>query len=58
MFLLIGGILCAIIGLVGLLNFFNAMMDRRLYVQLEAGDLGSGRIQTIDSSAITTASVR
>ena len=26
MFLLIGGILCAIIGLVGLLNFFNAMM--------------------------------
>ena len=26
MFLLVGGILCAIIGLVGLLNFFNAMM--------------------------------
>ena len=26
MFLLLGGLLCAIIGLVGLLNFFNAMM--------------------------------
>ena len=41
MFLLIGGILCAIIGLVGLLNFFNAMMTgilsrRREFAVLQA----------------------
>ena len=26
MFLLLGGVLCAIVGLVGILNFFNAIM--------------------------------
>ena len=41
MFLLIGGMLCAIIGLVGLLNFFNAMMTgilsrRREFAMLQA----------------------
>ena len=41
MFLLVGGILCAIIGLVGLLNFFNAMMTsilsrRREFAVLQA----------------------
>lgn len=41
MFLLVGGMLCAIIGLVGLLNFFNAMMTsilsrRREFAMLQA----------------------
>jgi len=31
MFLLLGGLLCAIIGLVGILNFFNAMMTSILF---------------------------
>ena len=41
MFLLLGGLLCAIIGLVGILNFFNAMMTsilsrRREFAVLQA----------------------
>lgn len=41
MFLLVGGMLCAIIGLVGLLNFFNAMITsilsrRREFAMLQA----------------------
>ena len=52
MFLLIGGILCAIIGLVGLLNFFNAMMTgilsrRREFAVLQAVGMTPRQLKTM-----------
>ena len=52
MFLLIGGILCAIIGLVGLLNFFNAMMTgilsrRREFAVLQAVGMTNRQLKTM-----------
>lgn len=52
MFLLIGGVLCAIIGLVGLLNFFNAMMTgilsrRREFAVLQAVGMTNGQLKTM-----------
>ena len=52
MFLLVGGILCAIIGLVGLLNFFNAMMTgilsrRREFAVLQAVGMTPRQLKTM-----------
>ena len=52
MFLLVGGILCAIIGLVGLLNFFNAMMTgilsrRREFAVLQAVGMTNRQLKTM-----------
>ena len=52
MFLLIGGILCAIIGLVGLLNFFNALMTgilsrRREFAVLQAVGMTNRQLKTM-----------
>lgn len=52
MFLLIGGILCTIIGLVGLLNFFNAMMTgilsrRREFAVLQAVGMTNRQLKTM-----------
>ena len=52
MFLLIGGILCAIIGLVGLLNFFNAMITgilsrRREFAVLQAVGMTNRQLKTM-----------
>ena len=52
MFLLIGGTLCAIIGLVGLLNFFNAMMTgilsrRREFAVLQAVGMTNRQLKTM-----------
>ena len=52
MFLLVGGVLCAIIGLVGLLNFFNAMMTgilsrRREFAVLQAVGMTNRQLKTM-----------
>lgn len=52
MFLLVGGTLCAIIGLVGLLNFFNAMMtgilsSRREFAVLQAVGMTKRQLKTM-----------
>ena len=50
MFLLLGGLLCTIIGLVGILNFFNAMMTsilsrRREFAVLQAVGMTGGQLK-------------
>ena len=50
MFLLLGGLLCAIIGLVGILNFFNAMMTSMLsrgreFAVLQAVGMTGGQLK-------------
>ncbi len=52
MFVLVGGILCALIGLVGLLNFFNAMMTgilsrRREFAVLQAVGMTNRQLKTM-----------
>ena len=52
MFLLLGGLLCAIIGLVGILNFFNAIMTgilsrKREFAVLQAVGLTSRQLKTM-----------
>ena len=52
MFLLLGGLLCAIIGLVGILNFFNAIMTgilsrRREFSVLQAIGMTSKQLKTM-----------
>ena len=52
MFLLLGGLLCAIIGLVGVLNFFNAMMTgilsrRREFAVLQAVGMTNRQLKTM-----------
>ena len=52
MFLLMGGLLCAIIGLVGILNFFNAMMTsilsrRREFAVLQAVGMTGKQLKTM-----------
>ena len=52
MFLLLGGLLCAIIGLVGVLNFFNAMMTgilsrKREFAVLQAVGMTNKQLKTM-----------
>lgn len=52
MFLLLGGLLCAIIGLVGILNFFNAIMTgilsrRREFAVLQAVGMTNRQLKTM-----------
>lgn len=52
MFLLLGGLLCAIIGLVGVLNFFNAIMTgilsrRREFAVLQAVGMTNRQLKTM-----------
>lgn len=52
MFLLLGGLLCAIIGLVGILNFFNAIMTgilsrRREFAVLQAVGMTTGQLKAM-----------
>ena len=52
MFLLLGGLLCAIIGLVGVLNFFNAMMTgilsrKREFAVLQAVGMANKQLKTM-----------
>lgn len=52
MFLLLGGVLCAIVGLVGALNFFNAILTsilarKREFAVLQAVGMTSGQMQTM-----------
>ena len=52
MFLLLGGLLCAIIGLIGILNFFNAMMTgilsrRREFAVLQAVGMTNRQLKTM-----------
>ena len=52
MFLLLGGLLCAIIGLVGILNFFNAIMTgilsrKREFAVLQAVGMTNQQLKTM-----------
>ena len=52
MFLILGGLLCAIIGLVGILNFFNAIMTsilsrRREFAVLQAVGMTNRQLKTM-----------
>lgn len=52
MFLLLGGLLCAIIGLIGILNFFNAIMTgilsrRREFAVLQAVGMTNRQLKTM-----------
>ena len=52
MFLLLGGLLCAIVGLVGILNFFNAIMTgilsrRREFAVLQAVGMTGRQLNTM-----------
>ena len=52
MFLLLGGLLCAIVGLVGVLNFFNAIMTgifsrRREFAVLQAVGMTGRQLNTM-----------
>lgn len=52
MFLLLGGVLCAVIGLVGILNFFNAIMTgilsrRREFAVLQSIGMTAGQLKTM-----------
>ena len=52
MFLLLGGLLCAIIGLIGILNFFNAIMTgilsrRREFAVLQAVGMTNKQLKTM-----------
>ena len=52
MFLLLGGLLCAIIGLIGILNFFNAIMTgilsrRREFAVLQAVGMTNGQLKAM-----------
>ena len=44
MFFLLGGVLCAIIGLVGVLNFFNAIMTGILARKREFAEIGRAHV--------------
>lgn len=52
MFLLLGGLLCAVIGLVGILNFFNAVMTgilsrKREFAVLQAVGMTGGQLRAM-----------